>query len=206
MSMIHAAKNGTRLDAVTRRVVLTGLADLMFDRHGQGNEGKLDWYQKVYLIPGTNVLCLPTTNIVSFLSSQNTNSAPKRLRDAGESRRIGNACLSFVTIEADGGNPNYIPITRNGKPIEVGKFGDEHDPQSGLYLDKRAARFAKGEPNPKERPVLPLDWELAFSLTIYPNREIKEREVRDLFEEGGIAVGLGAFRGMFGKFQVSEWA
>jgi hypothetical protein len=177
----------------------------MFDRYAGDNNTKLDWSQKIYLIPGTNVLCLPTTNIVSFLSSHNTNSAPKRLRDARQFKKICNACLSFVTIKADGKNPDYIPILRKGKPIEVGKFGDNEEPQSGLYLDRRVARLEKGIPNPKERPVLPLDWEVAFTLTIYPNKEIKEQEIMNLFVEGGIAIGLGTFRGVFGKFEVSKW-
>jgi hypothetical protein len=27
----------------------------------------------------------------------------------------------------------------------------------------------------------------------------------DLFIRGGLAIGLGTFRGVFGKFKVSEW-
>lgn len=53
--------------------------------------------------------------------------------------------------------------------------------------------------------MLPLPWELTFELTIFPNKEIKEQEIRNLFEEGGIAIGLGTFRGVFGKFQVDRW-
>jgi len=203
--MTKATASDTRLEAVTRKVTLTGLTNLMFDRYAGDNNTKLEWSQKIYLIPGTNVLCLPTTNIVSFLSSHNTNSAPKRLRDARQFKKICNACLSFVTVKAEGKNPDYIPILRNGNPIEVGKFGDDVEPQSGLYLDRRVARLEKGIPNPKERPVLPLDWELAFTLTIYPNKEIKEQEIYNLFVEGGIAIGLGTFRGVFGKFEITKW-
>jgi hypothetical protein len=50
-----------------------------------------------------------------------------------------------------------------------------------------------------------LDWELAFTLTIYPNKEIKEQEIMNLFIDGGVAIGLGTFRGVFGKFEVSKW-
>jgi hypothetical protein len=76
---------------------------------------------------------------------------------------------------------------------------------SGIYLDRRVARLDKGIPNPKERPVLPLPWELKFTLKIYPNREIKEQEIKNLFTEGGLAIGLGTFRGLFGKFEIFEW-
>ena len=59
--------------------------------------------------------------------------------------------------------------------------------------------------SPKERPVLPLPWALKFSLTIFPNKEIKEQEIQNLFAEGGLAIGLGTFRGMFGKFEIESW-
>ena len=67
------------------------------------------------------------------------------------------------------------------------------------------ARLDKGIPNPKERPVLPLPWALEFDLTIFPNKEIKEQEIKNLLTEGGQAIGLGTFRGVYGKFAVDKW-
>ena len=203
--MAKSEKSDTRLEVVERKVTLSGLSDIMFDRYAGDNKTVLDWTQKIYLVPETSVLCLPTTNIVSFLSSHNTNSAPKRLRDARQFKKIANACLSFVTIKATGKDKDNIPFTREGKEIQVGKFGDRKDELSGLYLDRRVARLDKGIPNPKERPVLPLPWELSFTLSIFPNKEIKEQEIMNLFVEGGIAIGLGTFRGVYGKFEVSKW-
>ena len=110
-----------------------------------------------------------------------------------------------MSIKALTGHPQYVPFLRNGAPIEVGKFGDDRDPQSGLYLDRRVARLDKGIPNPKERPVLPLPWALEFDLTIYPNKEIKEQEIKNLLAEGGMAIGIGTFRGVFGKFEIERW-
>ena len=69
--------------------------------------------------------------------SPNTNSAPKRLRDARVFKKIANACLSFVMIGSNGTHPQYIPFLRDGRPIEVGKFGDERDELSGIYLVQR---------------------------------------------------------------------
>lgn len=203
--MATIMKSDTRLEKITRRIVLTGTREMMFDRYAGDNKTQLAWNQKIYLIPGTQTLCLPATNIVSFLTAHNTNSAPKRLRDKRAYKDICNACLSFVSISAIDGNPSYLPILRKGKPIEVGTFDDSHDAASGLYLHRSVARLDKGIPNPKERPLLPLDWEIAFKMDIYPNKEIKEQEIKNLFEEGGIAIGLGTFRGVFGKFEVSEW-
>ena len=204
--MTKSMRSDTRTENVIRTVSLVGTKDLMFDRYAGDNVTKLDWTQKVYLIPGTNILCLPALNLVSFLSAHNTNSAPKRLRDARAYKKIANACLSFVDIESlDPLHPGDIPILRDGKPITVGDFGSDRDEQSGLYLSRHVARLEKGIPNPKERPTLPLPWSLQFRLTIRPNTEIKEAEIHNLFVDGGMAIGLGTFRGHYGKFIVDQW-
>jgi len=205
--MAKATASDTRLERVTRNVILRGLNDIMFDRYAGDNKTQLEWHQKIYLSPGTNILSLPISNIVSFLSAHNTNSAPKRLRDVRVFKKIANANLSFVMISSNEtcAHPQYIPFLRDGKPIAVGKFGDDKDALSGIYLDRRVARLDKGIPNPKERPVLPVPWELGFTLSILPNKEIKEQEIMNLFEEGGIAIGLGTYRGVYGKFEIAKW-
>lgn len=118
---------------------------------------------------------------------------------------IANACLSFTSISGPASNPNYLPLLRDGEPIRVGKFEDDREPQTGIYLHRSVARLDKGIPNPKERPVLPLPWSIEFTLDIFPNKEIKEQEIRNLVEEGGLAIGLGTFRGVFGKFIIESW-
>lgn len=198
-------KSDTRLEIVRRQVELTGMTDVMFDRYAGDNKTKLEWSQKIYLVRNTSVLCMPTVNIVSFLSAHNTNSAPKRLRDKRAYKDIANACLSFVQIEGPETSRTDIPFLRDGEVITVGKFDEDREPKSGLYLHRSVARLDKGIPNPKERPVLPLPWSIRFTLSIFPNKEIKEQEIRNLFEEGGIAIGLGTFRGVFGKFAVTLW-
>ena len=196
----------TRLEIVKRTVKLTGIRELMFDRYAGDNKTQLAWNQKIYLIPETNYLCLPVTNIVSFLTAHNTNSAPKRLRDKRAYKDIANAALSFVSIIGPDDSPNYIPFCRDGKRITVGKFGESVDTDSKIYLHRSVARLDKGIPNPKERPVLPLPWEIEFTVEILPNKEIKEQEIKNLFEEGGLAIGIGTFRGVYGKFIISKWA
>jgi hypothetical protein len=203
--MTTATTSDTRLNIVQRRIKLKGVTPMMFDRYAGDNQTKLEWHQKIYLRPGTQNLCLPTLNLVSFFTAHNTNSAPKRLRDKRVYKSICNAILSFVNITATDGNAENILIHRDGKPIEVGTFTDRIDETSGIYLHRAVARLDKGIPNPKERPVLPCPWELEFDLTIYPNKEIKEQEIKNLLKEGGMAIGLGTFRGVFGKFDVTSW-
>lgn len=199
-------KLNKRTDTIHRRVKLKGMKDIMFDRYAGDNNTRLEPHQMFYLAPpaqagGLPVIGVPAVNIMSFLSAHNTNSAPKRLRDKRKFKDIANAALSFVDIAEQ-----FIPLLRNGKPIEFGSFnGGEVDEISGAYIHRSVARLDKGIPNPKNRPVVPVAWAIEFNLTLFPNREVQEQEILNLFEEGGIALGLGTYRGVFGKFMVEAW-
>ena len=174
----------------------------MFDRYAGDNDTKLAPDQKLYLSPdGRKVIGLPVINIMSFLSAHNTNSAPKRLRDKRKYKDIANACLSFIEI-----TPDFIPFMREDKPIEFGALKDDRDEKSGVWVHRSVARLDKGIPNPKIRPVLPLPWSLEFEFKLYPNAEVKEQEIINLFVDGGHALGLGTYRGLFGKFNVDDWS
>lgn len=205
MTATVSTVSDTRLNVIKRRVELRGLTPIMFDRYPGDNITKLEWSQKIYLKPGTSNLCLPTLNLSSFFTAHNTNSAPKRLRDKRIYKGICNAILSFVSFHGTDGDPDYMQFLANGKLIQVGTFTDRLDPISGLFIHRAVARLEKGVPNAKERAVLPLPWELAFDLTIFPNKEIKEQEIKNLLAEGGMAIGLGTFRGVFGKFEITKW-
>lgn len=195
-------KINSHVDVIKREVILCGMKDIMFDRYAGDNKTQLEPNQKFYLQPtdGYPVIGLPAANIMSFLSAHNTNSAPKRLRDKRKYKDIANACLSFVDIEQ-----SFIPLLRNGEPIRFGGFKDDKDEMSGAYIHRSVARLDKGIPNPKVRPVIPAPWEIAFTLSIFPNKEIQEQEIINLFEDGGRALGLGTFRGVYGKFYIKQW-
>ena len=199
--MANAVKISRPTDVVSRKVTLCGTTEIMFDRYAGDNSTQLEPWQKLYLLPGdSKVIGLPALNIMSFLTAHNTNSAPKRLRDKRKYKDIANAILSFVTIK-----PDFIPFLRDDQQIMFGRLEHDSDPQSGVYIHRSVARLDKGIPNPKVRPVLPLPWTIKFDLTMYPNKEIQEQELINLFEEGGRALGLGTFRGVFGKFIVESW-
>ena len=188
-------------DIITRKVELAGLTELMMDRYPGDNNTKLEPQQKLYFAPGdSKAIGLPALNIMSFLSAHNTNSAPKRLRDKRKFKDLANAMLSFVSIRE-----TFIPLLRDGKPIVFGRFDHDRDELSGCYVHHSVARLDKGIPNPKVRPVIPLNWSVEFTMDIFPNREIKEQDVLNLIEEGGRAIGLGTFRGVFGKFRIENW-
>jgi hypothetical protein len=189
-------------DIVKRRVRLCGKTDIMFDRYAGDNNTKLEPQQKLYLDPrDSKTIGIPAVNIMSLLSAHNTNSAPKRLRDKRKYKDIANACLSYVTI-----GPAFIPLIREESPIQFGRFNDaEIDLSSGCYIHRSVARLDKGIPNPKVRPVIPLPWAIEFDFELFPNREIKEQEILNLIQEAGLAIGLGTFRGVFGKYEVMKW-
>jgi len=191
------AEAGTK-DMIRRLVRLQGITAVMFDRYAGDNDTKLEPMQKLYLDEERNI-CLPAANIHSFLSAKNTVSAPRRLRGK-KGLSIANSCLSFTIIE-----PMMIPFLKDNQPIKFGKFDGDKDALSGCYIDRRVARLKDGVPNPKVRPVLPLPWELEFQLTILPNTEIQEVQIRNLIQEGGYAIGIGTYRGVFGKFKILKW-
>lgn len=202
MGTVSAAIQGTILVA-KRLVKIAGIVPIMFDRYPGDNDTKLETWQKLYLGgENGNIVGLPATNIMSFLSAQNTVSAPKRLLGK-KHKAFCLAAQSFVMIQ-----PDFIPFTRNGKPIELGSKleGGKTDKESGIYVNYAVARLPKGIPNVKVRPVLPLPWELEFVLSILPNKEIQETQVANILKDGLLALGLGTWRGSFGKGIIIEWS
>ena len=196
-------KQGNEQETV-RQVTLRGVTDLMFDRYAGDNKTQLRVEQKLYFgrqQGDGKTLVLPAANVMSFLSGENTPSAPKVLLPAKDYKKVCRAMLCYVMIE-----PQEIPITRDGKPIKFNGFGDgDEDEAAGVYIHRSVARLKGGIPNPKIRPTIRCPWELAFSLRFFRNEEITEEMVQDMFVRGGIAVGLGTFRGVFGKFIVDQW-
>jgi len=181
------------IKTIERNVALSGLTPILFDRYSGNNKEQLAVMDKVYTNKGR--LVLPSTNILSFLSAQNTESAPQRVIGRGY-KEVCKAAQSFVTIE-----PLFIPITRDGKELTP----DNAD----IQIHHAVAKIMKGKlavPNPKERPMLETPWEIRFRLSLLETPELNEVLLKKLFEKGGLAIGLGTFRGVFGKFKVVEWS
>lgn len=176
-----------------RTVVLSGLTPIMFDRYSGNNKEQLDVMDKCYTNEQDH-LVLPSTNLLSFLSAQNTESATQRVVGRGY-KEVCKAALSYVSVE-----PYNIPFLRNGKPILKN--------EENIKVHFAVAKIMKGKlaiPNPKERPMLDVEWKLKFELTLQETPELNEVLLKKIFEMGGNAVGLGTFRGVFGKFKVEKW-
>jgi len=199
MSVLSALRKGTS-GLIKRQVVVVGQTDIMFDRYAGDNNTELQPWDRAYYAPDGKTFVLPSLNIMSFLSGMNTSSAPKRLLDPRKYKKIAAACLSYIQI-----SPMIIPFMRDGKPIILGTPDGDRDEQSGAFITYGVARLEKGIPNPKARPTLPVPWSLMFNLDIFPNDEIQEQQICDLFVRGGLALGFGTYRGVYGKFVVESW-
>jgi len=179
--------------AISKSVILVGLVPILFDRYSGDNKVELRVMEKVY-IDEKGYMVLPSLNVMSFLSAQNTESAPQRVIGRGY-KVVAKAALSFVTIE-----PFNIHFLRNGKPFTI--------EEANLKTHYAVARVKKGPmtiPMPKERPLLELPWELKFKITLLETPDLTEPLLQKLFEIGGLAIGFGTFRGVFGKFKIREW-
>lgn len=177
---------------IQRSVTISGVSPILFDRYSGNNKEQLSVMDKVYQENG--ILVFPSINILSFLSSQNTESAPQRVVGRGW-KEVAKAALSYVRIE-----PYNIPFVRNGKALKI----DE----ANLKIHYSVARVVKGKlsvPNPKERPLLELPWSLDFTINLFETNELNEVLLKKLFDIGLVAIGLGTFRGAFGKARITKW-
>jgi hypothetical protein len=190
---------------VKLKLKIVGKKDMMFDRYAGSKTIRLNTREKLYL-GNDDTVHLPVENIKSFLSAQNTESATKRYFPSKEGKKKSAAMASFVDINGtDSTRPSEILITRNGEPIKVPQtLANDRKEGGEIYVHESVARLPKGIPNEKVRPVIPTPWEAEMFVTIYPNQEITDKEVVEVFRCGGRALGFGTFRGTYGKFEVTN--
>lgn len=180
------------------KIKLTGLTPIMFDRYSGNNQEQLEVMDKIYLDTTGKYLVLPATNILSFLSATNTESAPQRVIGRGY-KKVCKAAQSYVQIK-----DLDLFFMRNDKKISRKEAIEDNSLTSHFAV----AKIMKGSlavPNPKARPLLNLPWELNLSIFFTETPELNETLLKKLFELGGLAIGLGTYRGVFGKFFVSGW-
>ena len=192
-----ARQNGQ--DIIERDVRLVGFMPLMFDRYPGDNKTQLPPESKMYFMADGKTICLPAVNLSSFLSARNTTSVAK-LIGGKRGNDMAGAMLSYVQV-----SPAEIPILREGQPIVFNGFSDGRDEVAKIFVHYSVARLPKGVPNPKERPVVELPWEIGFKLRLFKNDVIDETLLHTAFIRGGLALGLGTYRGLFGKFTVDKW-
>jgi hypothetical protein len=85
----------------------------------------------------------------------------------------------------------------------------ERIPASDVEIIADKAIIKKGAlsiPSEKQRPVLNLPWSLSFTIELFQNQDLNEAMLKKIFEDGGIMIGIGSYRGVYGKFIVERWA
>ena len=92
-------------------------------------------------------------------------------------------------------DPVRIPFLNDEEPIVFnGKWNEK------IYLDERMARPSPTARVIARRPVIDTPWLLKFSLTVNQTDFVTVERIKDWFTRGGISVGIGAYRPMFGRF------
>jgi len=177
------------------QVKLSSLSPLMFNTfRGQEEippERKLNLSSK----DGRTVV-LPASNIMGFLASKmvgrsciNTFVPPKE-RPERQAEVLASIAIS----------PVEIPIQNGGGPVTFdGTWSDT------VYMDERAAQASKTARVMARRPVIREPWSVEFTLIVSEGDYITADRIRDWFVDGGVQVGIGAFRPFFGRFAVEAW-
>lgn len=186
------------------KVHVEGVSGVMFNRFiDMTSEHTPDEKMHLELVDGKKLLCWPSENVMSFLGAR---SGGKSCAAKFMGKKAGpyyDAVLASVVIE-----PEYIPITKEGKRVEFHGWRDEEDKASGLKIAHHKAIVVKNKaliPVPQARPVLALPWEMDFSVSWFSANEAKITRalLEDWFMRGGLAVGFGSYRPRFGRFLVT---
>lgn len=175
----------------TINVELKGLTPLMMDAF-RGQE-EIPPEQKLYIAPDKKTVILPASNIVGFLTSKSSHSCLRVFSSNKDWKTRGPEMVGNVAVD-----PIEIPLLSEGKPVVFeGKFNEQ------VYLDERMARPSNTARVIARRPVISLPWELEFSLMVNETEFVTVSRLKDWFMRGGISVGIGAYRPMFGRFEVT---
>lgn len=179
-------------------VVVRGRVDIQFDRFisMDGEQHKPE--EKMYL-RSDGTMFLPSDNILSFFHGMRSPCCIKMFVESRKSKVIAQEAKALIGV-----SPAEVIFTRDGEPIKFKGFHNGEDKQADAYIHHATARVKDGIPNPMQRPTLRTPWELAFELSVYEmeTRSITMDKVRGWLEQGGVLIGFGNHRPMFGRFEV----
>lgn len=172
----------------TGKVILTGVKPLLFDRYMGSNDAKPEPIEKVYWTQDGEA-CLPTLNLYSSLTAENTKSVAKMFYGRN-AKKVGMAVNSFLYIPE-----TELTLKREGKPFHIDNFDKQFE------VVEHVARLDKGIPNPKVRPMLRAPWTTEFSFEFTSSPDCSWEVMVKMFQQAGI-IGLGTYRPIFGTYRV----
>ena len=147
----------------------------MFDRYAGDNSTQLPVHEKLYL-DDQRRLTLPAVNLFSMLCAENTKSVCRQFFGKN-GKTIGLGMASYVTI-----TPFEIPICDEKGQITFKGFNQQ------VYEHRTVARLAKGVPNPKQRPVVAMPWNLQFTMNYIENKYCSLENLRQALTMGGVTL------------------
>ncbi len=180
-------------------VTIESLADIMFDQFFDHSKEPRPPEQKFYLV-GKNQLVFPSFNLMAFLFNQKGNSCVGKF----EGKRRGDYIsmgFSHVSIA-----PQSIPF--EGKDMKPIYFKNFEDPRFAIFRSAPTTKLPGGgliKQEAKPRPILKMPWYLEFVINLYKNPLINSVKLQNWFESGGLLIGLGTYRPLFGRFMIKKW-
>jgi len=177
-------------------IALSGLADIMFDRFFDHSKEVRPPDQKLYLREapsGDNELVFPAGNIHAFLFNDKPPGCAKMF-EGRQSRQYMSWGGGHIFLE-----PPLIPILADNKKVCFKGFNEQ------IYVYSSSPR-TNGIKQPEiHRPVLKLPWEMKFKIRLIKNPKIDSPKLRNWFDMGGLQMGLGNHRPLYGRFMVTKW-
>ena len=200
--------HGTTID-----VLIRGIADIQFDRYTGAavEKGAVPDLEKQLYLDEHDGLVMPADNLGSFFYSANYPSCVNMFWSDIKTRKIGLQCFKAQVFP----NPQQIAILDgDGEQVRITGFkknknGKLADAEANIYVDESLPRV-KGAvvPNPnKRRPTLRRPWQMRFQLMVFEvaGSDITVDRVEDYLRRGGMMIGIGTHRPMFGRFAVEEF-
>ena len=202
------ANQGVKTALVSAEIV--GLADLQFDHYIGAEQDPKDLDAKMYL-DEQNGLCIPAENILHMFYGTFYESAIHICEKKMEWKGIAWQTKAMVFVE-----PNMVPVLRDGEQVvhngwKKTKSGRPHDPDAGLWVDNSLPRVkggVVGGDQTKLRPTLKLPWSMNFNIRVIEEdgSVVTTERVRRWLETGGLKVGIGTHRPVYGRFEVTKYA
>lgn len=180
-------------------IKLSGLSDILFDRFIDHSKEVRPPEQKLYMTEGNKVI-LPAENFRAFLFNEKVPGCTGVFegRKRKDYNRVG---ITHTAI-----NPVMIPFTdEKGKPIV---FKDFKKGKFYIYESAPVTKASGGQIVKQERifrPAIKTPWFLKFNITLLDNPLIDENKLYNWLSNGGVLIALGAYRPLFGRFEVVEW-
>jgi hypothetical protein len=174
-------------------IKLVGIKPLIFNVFNS-TEDVVPAIKKVPLVDGK--LAIRGDRILSFLIANNPKHPTgciKLFTDSKKYKSILPKCKAYVGIQS------VIPVLINDKEVQFKSF--DKTPEVKVRKDQVCGGTL---PMIVERPYVE-NWSLEFNINLIENAEISAERLNDWFQRGGIEVGLGASRPVYGQFIVDKF-